>query len=672
LSLDDVIVTDDLPSALFTKIRDQCEEEVNAFCKQRKDSLTKSMHRQLMVTFPTLPSLEESQADVIFPNCVTFDLSGLPRSSEQSTESYEEHQKARVDVEKAVAHYKQASPERTKAIAFVGAGGVGKTVEMLLAGSYCVSQGLFVITASLAGKRSAENNGEHIHLAFQLPTNETLTAVQAAERAVVQLLRDPKRLQLLKRADVILLDEMGPISAQLLATLDMIIRRLRKSSHWFGGCLLFTTVDHRQLKPIRGLSPFLCPSLISSFVFHRFQAPLRTHGKELKRIQAISRLPADALNETLKDEFSNLLRTHCSWAESIDSTNTPDDAVFCFARHEPCKRAEAKLLKRVREKYKGWITTRVADDWETTLLQNHSMPATVTTSDALDREAKPPRELLFYPFAAYELTFNDSKNRFFQSQLCMLPQEVPSQEQLDAFDDVVLYRAPHGVDELPGIPTNKEILLQAGWVEIRVGKHPDRKHSLGNHGLTGSRDQHGLRHRIALTIHAIMGCTVPTLVTQLGRSRDMTLWEAAQTTVTLSRTRLPLDMWFIGDQQETTDVLWQALLSADQFSLYVSHLLDTICNRSHEKRFVIDQTRWHPFRACDMELPRTNEYCSYMLASRVQTSVIYVGSTNNMRRRYDEHNSKLGGSASTRLVSLKPWGLLGYVVGFSCRHDGRL
>jgi hypothetical protein len=59
-------------------------------------------------------------------------------------------------------------------------------VEMLLAGLYFISQGLFVITMSLAGKRSAENNGEHIHLAFQLPTNETLTADHAAERAVIQ------------------------------------------------------------------------------------------------------------------------------------------------------------------------------------------------------------------------------------------------------------------------------------------------------------------------------------------------------------------------------------------------------------------------------------------------------------------------------------------------------
>jgi hypothetical protein len=98
-------------------------------------------------------------------------------------------------------------------------------------------------------------------------------------------------------------------------------------------------------------------------------------------------------------------------------------------------------------------------------------------------------------------------------------------------------------------------------------------------------------------------------------------------------------------------------------------LLDTLCSQSHEKQFVINQTRWHPFRACDMELPKTDDYSSYMLASHRETSLVYVGSTNNIRRRYDEHNSKAGGSTSTGLVILKPWSLLGYVVGFSCRHD---
>lgn len=151
----------------------------------------------------------------------------------------------------------------------------------------------------------------------------------------------------------------------------------------------------------------------------------------------------------------------------------------------------------------------------------------------------------------------------------------------------------------------------------------------------------------------------------------MKLWEAAQVIVLLSRTRFPQDIWFIGPWEVTIQVLWNALLCTDQFSLYVSHLLDTLCQdiTSSPRVFIIDQVHWHPFRPCDMELPRPNEYCCYILASRRQTNVTYVGYTSNMRRRYDEHNSKAGGSASTRRLNLKPWGLLAYVVGFYSKHD---
>jgi hypothetical protein len=55
---------------------------------------------------------------------------------------------------------------------------------------------------------------------------------------------------------------------------------------------------------------------------------LRTHNKELQRIQAISRMPADTLDDTIKAEFSNLLQIHCSWAETIDAGEIPENAVF--------------------------------------------------------------------------------------------------------------------------------------------------------------------------------------------------------------------------------------------------------------------------------------------------------------------------------------------------------
>jgi hypothetical protein len=43
--------------------------------------------------------------------------------------------------------------------------------------------------------------------------------------------------------DVMLIDELGQIDAKLLSVLDIILRRVRKSTHWFGGILIIATMN---------------------------------------------------------------------------------------------------------------------------------------------------------------------------------------------------------------------------------------------------------------------------------------------------------------------------------------------------------------------------------------------------------------------------------------------
>jgi hypothetical protein len=188
--------------------------------------------------------------------------------------------------------------------------------------------------------------------------------------------------------------------------------------------------------------------------------------------------------------------------------------------------------------------SRKAIDWEQTKYQQHPVSASEGASNSLDRVCKPPRELSFFPNAVYELTFNDPECRFFQSQLCILLSEVPTQQQIDQWEDIEVYRAPHGCDEVPTKNLTETQLLQAGWVKLKIGKHPDRRYNLGNNGLCGRREQYGLKHRIAMTIHAVMGETVTYLVTKIGQDADDVLWEAAQAIVLLSRTRYGKNLFF--------------------------------------------------------------------------------------------------------------------------------
>jgi predicted GIY-YIG superfamily endonuclease len=194
--------------------------------------------------------------------------------------------------------------------------------------------------------------------------------------------------------------------------------------------------------------------------------------------------------------------------------------------------------------------------------------------------------------------------------------------------------------------------------------------SLGHDGLCGMREQYGLKHHIATTIHGIMGATVSFLVTEIGRSLNLCLWEAAQAVVLLSRTRRARDIYFIGSKKEVIEALWDALLIEDQFSSYITYLLKKLCDEEEpEKAFTIDQANEHPFRPIDIPLPTRNEFCSYILVSLKDTSYTYIGSTMDLSRRINQHNSYHGGSKSTNHNMLKPWALLGYVVGFNNKQQ---
>jgi hypothetical protein len=170
--------------------------------------------------------------------------------------------------------------------------------------------------------------------------------------------------------------------------------------------------------------------------------------------------------------------------------------------------------------------------------------------------------------------------RFFQSQMCILLEKyVPSQSEVDQWKSITVYKAPPSCDEVAPIPVTEEELTSLGWEKIIVGKHPDYKHHLKLNGLSGIREQYALRHKIALTIHSIMGSTVPSIVIEISLANGKQLWEAAQVVVLLSRTCHAKDIYFIGTtREEVLEAIWYALITRDQFTDYLQHLLDSLCS----------------------------------------------------------------------------------------------
>jgi hypothetical protein len=88
------------------------------------------------------------------------------------------------------------------------------------------------------------------------------------------------------------------------------------------------------------------------------------------------------------------------------------------------------------------LATRRCINWEETKLQSNPVMASTATSLMLVRKMKNPRELILFPYGIYELTYNNPRGNFFQSQLCILLDTVPAQNDLDSWKDIEVYRPP--------------------------------------------------------------------------------------------------------------------------------------------------------------------------------------------------------------------------------------
>jgi predicted GIY-YIG superfamily endonuclease len=176
-----------------------------------------------------------------------------------------------------------------------------------------------------------------------------------------------------------------------------------------------------------------------------------------------------------------------------------------------------------------------------------------------------------------------------------------------------------------------------------------------------------------------MGQTLASVVTRVYSEEGnlFSLWERAQVVVLLSRTRFAKDIIFMGDPKKTAKALTEVLLQCSQYLSYMCRLLETLTETSAVNTDssvtdpVIIEHDIHPFRPIDVALPKNDSGCCYILVSVRHLSVTYIGQTNNLSERLNQHNSGHG-SNQTMADNLRPWALLGYVVGFDSNRRQQL
>ena len=208
----------------------------------------------------------------------------------QPIDSYNEQKLAIQTCINAMDRYSDVlNSNFVKCITILGFAGCGKSWTMMYCMLYAISRGLLVITTSMMARRLIALGGKHLHHVFMIPTESSLSIHRRAEHAIDRITKNSEKLNLIRTLDVLLLDEIGQLSAEMLSVLDMILRRIRENNIFMGGILVISTMDHTQLQPVQGRPFLLSSNTISCFNMVKLKTSVRAAGDpSFQRIQEIA------------------------------------------------------------------------------------------------------------------------------------------------------------------------------------------------------------------------------------------------------------------------------------------------------------------------------------------------------------------------------------------------
>ena len=657
------LALDEIPASLYTHIMAEQDKKTHASLLSARKFLATTILKDLgnakMMPLP-------GSVDDVVKASVTSPLNWKPeliRSGGQSAASFEEQKAAMNLAIQQLNKFQYDTTSQTNSLIIIGGPGTGKTTCLQAVGLLAMSRGLNTSLSTVMSERAKQLGGQHLSKWFLIPVNERATPTRLAELAIARLVRNPQHLALIRSLDVLLLDEFGQVSAETLAVLDIILRRIRDSTDFMGGVLLFATLDECQLRPVKGRPPLLSPHILTSFKFCGLDYSVRAaHDKDLRRIIEITRMPKRRRTAAIRREFKSLITAKCTFVDNWDDPLLKMDILRMFAKHQAREDAERRLLTKMKTQYRDDILCARALDFESSTESNW-VEATSATSRLLSRKVKEPNRLYFYPRATYEITFN-REGQFSQSQLAVLA-EMPTAEDVQELHAVSVYVAPDGMKAIPAALTTESDFLNAGFHKRQIGAAPERSKYIGL-GILAKRRQYGLRHRLAATIHAAMGQDLPAVITCVTGDSMYDLFQREQVVVLLSRTHYAKDIIFVGDPEATAEALASMLDTDGPYTEYMEYLVRRLAHHSAEQAPSINLTVRHPYCAANVEVPNNSSGFCYLLASTargVEGRVTYIGQTRNLVARFKNH--KLGaGPSATADPGLKPWAMLAYISGF--------
>ena len=661
-----------MPSVQFTTLMKSNDEKCEKFLNNMKEEILKSALKELdeakiRCDIPSLHSFLNAKKHCPLQwNC--FD--SFRKSFAQPQQSFDEQKIAIKLCIDTINEYADINRRYTvKSCTIRGFAGCGKSWCMQYCLLHCYAKGLIGIPTSVMSRRSVFLGSKHIDHLFCLTFSKSnLSPYQIAEAAVSKLFRHPEKMNLIKVMDILFIDEIGQLPAEALSTIEIILRRIRNNSNVFmGGVVIISTLDHTQLKPVKGR-----PFLLSSHVITNFKmAKLETSvcavaDPSLQKIQKIisSHYNQFTENPNLLSELRELLHDVPRFVDTWTSPLITSDTYRLYGRRSPANEATQSFIQSIRSDIPSdFLREKRGIDTQRLRLSHSEWSQTQQeTSKKLDGKIKEPSILLFFKGAIYEFTHN-LDGIYSQAQMAILF-DLPNQDDLDKNKKIKVLKAPTGLHDITfDHSSSKEYYLSKGFEEIEVGIAPIRTHAVSRF-MQAQRKQYALKHRVTSTIHSAMGDTLNKVAMQLTGTM-FELWDKAQIIVALTRTKLGKNIIFVGDKNETIDSIIKLVQSRSQWTDFMENILSlvTINDYNINETSSLNLTNF-PYRVCDTSLPQDSSGYVYFLISIRTQDYIYIGECNNIISRLNQHNSGHG-SSSTTPFHRRPYAIMGFIYGFN-------
>ena len=663
------IPIDDIPPYLYTSLVKDISEKTIEHKKTCKEVLVDATIRSLKPIYgdalhSVVPTKEEligaSKHKPIQWNAV------FPKTSRQSNESYEEQCQIQHQCSRAIDYYTSCDKFAAKNFLLAGPPGAGKTHCMAHSIVYSLCLGLSCMTTAVLADRAFLLGGQHFHKLFKLKVRNQGKPHRLAELAVISLQKQVEFLGLLRTLDILFVDEIGQLSAELLSTLDIILRRIRCSSIFMGGILVIATIDQVQLRPIKGL-----PFLLSPYVLTCFSMGILKHYVRcstcwvLKELNRIARMFTHDQAEWDKElqKFAKLIAKYCTFVESWDNPIITDEVLRVLPKKDQVMDATLHFLEQKEKCIAGkggkYYKCMAADTMLAMESHGDWIKANKNISKMLDHDSKEPAVLHFFEGAVYEFTCN-VPGRFMTTQIGVIL-DMPDEDTIKKFGDIKIWVAPAGTKVATVFGKSKQELMTEGWKETKVGVNQQYSFNYWRQGVKAKRQQYTIKTHVASTVHSAIGHTVPKIATNIAEGG---LWERAMVVVLISRVTQARDLVFVGNKKRNIAALLRGLRVRNQYDDYMNHIVETLtASTSGSARPTALEFRHHPFRPKDIPLPIDSSGVVYMLVSAKDANAMYIGYTQDMTTRLSNHNSGIGSKESSDPTK-RPYILYAYVAGF--------